>query len=329
MRNEKKAGLAGVSQSRRGFTKACIAGAMIGISGAKTSLGASFDNRAEQAEGWIDAHVHVWTPDLKRYPLGANYKKSDMQPQSFTPEELFQHSKPAGVTRVVLIQMSYYEYDNRYMTDVIAAYPGVFSGVAVVDHEAPELTRRVKELRDQGVRGFRIYAGQGSAAKWLESDAMDNLWRVATENGIALCPLINPSDLAVVDKFSERFPEATVVVDHFARIGIDGTVRTSDLDALCRLARFPKVFVKTSAFYALGAKKPPYEDLYPMISRVRDAFGAERLMWASDCPFQVEGEHTYRASIDLIHNAPESVLSANDKTWLLRGTAEKVFFREV
>lgn len=329
MRNEKKAALAGVSQSRREFTKACIAGAMIGISSAKTSLGASFDNKAEQAEGWIDAHVHVWTPDLKRYPLGPNYKKSDMQPQSFTPEELFQHSKPAGVTRVVLIQMSYYEYDNRYMTDVIAAYPGVFSGVAVVDPKAPGLTRRVKQLRDQGVRGFRIYAGQESAAKWLESDAMDNLWRVATENGIALCPLINASDLGVVDKFSERFPEATVVVDHFARIGIDGTVRASDLDALCRLARFPKVFVKTSAFYALGEKKPPYEDLYPMITRVRDAFGAERLMWASDCPFQVEGEHTYRASINLIHNAPESVLSASDKTWLLRGTAEKVFFREV
>ena len=48
---------------------------------------------------YIDAHVHVWTPGVDHYPPAAGYKKEDMKPASFTPEELFKHSKQAGVDR--------------------------------------------------------------------------------------------------------------------------------------------------------------------------------------------------------------------------------------
>src|SRR2546421_9885231 len=88
---------------------------------------------------YIDAHVHVWTPDTAHYPLAPGYKKEDMKPASFTPEQLFKHCKPAGVDRINLIQMSFYGFDNRYMTDMIALYPETFAGTAVIDPwgEAP------------------------------------------------------------------------------------------------------------------------------------------------------------------------------------------------
>src|SRR5262245_48443272 len=63
---------------------------------------------------FIDAHVHVWTPDTGHYPLAEGFKKSDMKPPSFTPEDLFKHTKPAGVDRVNLIQMSYYGFEKPY-----------------------------------------------------------------------------------------------------------------------------------------------------------------------------------------------------------------------
>ncbi len=71
----------------------------------------------------IDAHVHVWTPDTAHYPLAAGFKKADMQPPSFTPEQLFKHTKPAGVDRVNLIQMSYYGFETRYMDEVSPESP--------------------------------------------------------------------------------------------------------------------------------------------------------------------------------------------------------------
>jgi predicted TIM-barrel fold metal-dependent hydrolase len=62
-----------------------------------------------------------------------------------------------------------------------------------------------------------------------------------------------------------------------------------------------------------------------MIQKLRDVYGASRLMWASDCPFQVEKGNTYEASIALIRDKLD-FLTPEDKAWLLRKTAEKVFF---
>ncbi len=109
----------------------------------------------DKQPGWIDAHVHVWTPDTKKYPIDASFTVADMKPASFTPEELFEHCKPAGVSRIVLIQMSFYKFDNRYMLDMMAAHPGVFGGVAIVNHETNDtkaLTEELRKLHGAGVR---------------------------------------------------------------------------------------------------------------------------------------------------------------------------------
>lgn len=306
-----------MKMTRRRFVTASLGS--LALAGGATGRAAE-----DAARGWIDAHVHVWTPDTRGYPLDPAYQPADMQPPSFTPDELFAHCRPAGVRRVVLIQMSFYNFDNSYMLDMIAAHPGVFSGVGIVDHHAADVAEQMRQLASRGVRGFRLHA-RGSAREWVEDEGMAKLWSTARDEGLAVCPLINPADIAHVDALCRKFPGTTVVVDHFARVGITGTIVPAELDALCALAQHPGVHVKTSAFYALGLKKPPYTDLGGMIRRVLDAFGAERLMWASDCPYQVQGEHDYEASLALIRDRLE-FLSAGDKEQLLRATAERVFF---
>ena len=274
---------------------------------------------------WIDAHVHVWTPDVHSYPIHKDFQVSDMRPASFTPEELFQHTRPAGVQRVVLIQMSYYQFDNRYMVDQIQKYPGVFSGVAIVDHASSQLEETMDGLFAAKVRGLRLHPKDDEAKTWVHDPGMGRLWKHAAKIGMSACLLINPQDLVHVESICEKYRETRVVIDHFARIGLDGVLSKTSVDALCRLARFPQVHVKTSAFYALGGKKAPYTDLIPMIRQVVEAYGPERLMWASDCPFQVQEGHQYDPSIALIRDRIE-FLSESEKRWLLRGTAEKIFF---
>ncbi len=48
-------------------------------------------------------------------------------------------------------------------------------------------------------------------------------------------------------------------------------------------------------------------------------------MWATDCPFQAVGGRTYQDSINLIKHGLD-FLSEDDKEWLLRKTAQWVFF---
>jgi predicted TIM-barrel fold metal-dependent hydrolase len=124
-----------------------------------------------------------------------------------------------------------------------------------------------------------------------------------------------------------RFPGTTVIIDHLGRIGTTGTIRPEDVDALCALAKHPKLLVKVGAFYALGRKTPPYLDLAPLIARVVTAFGARRCMWESDCPFQVVSQK-YTDSLELVRDRLE-FLSKEDKEWLLWRTAEKTLFGPV
>lgn len=281
---------------------------------------ASESPRRDQA---IDAHVHVWTPDTTAYPLATGYRLDDMRPASFTPDELFRHAKPAGVGRVVLIQMSFYGFDNRYMLDSIKNYPGVFSGVAVIDDTAADTAAEMRRLAPLGVRGFRILPRDLRPDRWLAGAGMKTMWQAGAQQGLAMCCLVNPEALPAIDRMCEQHPETPVVIDHFARIGIDGAIRDEQVTQLCRLARHKQTAVKVSAFYALGKKQPPYHDLLPMTRRLLDAFGPERLMWASDCPFQVV-DQPYAASIALIREGLQ--LSPGDRDWLLRRTAERVFF---
>jgi predicted TIM-barrel fold metal-dependent hydrolase len=65
-------------------------------------------------------------------------------------------------------------------------------------------------------------------------------------------------------------------------------------------------------------------DLAPTIRRVLDAFGARRLMWASDCPYQVQ-EATYEDGIALIRDRL-GFLSSEDREWILGRTAERFFY---
>ncbi len=273
----------------------------------------------------IDAHSHIWTPDTAKYPLAAGFRRQGMEPPSFTDAELLKEANAVGVDRVVLIQMSFYGYDNSYMLDAIRARPKAFSGVAVIDQDGRRPDVEMRMLKGQGVRGFRIYAKNAPPDKWLSSDAMHAMWTCGAEENLAMCCLMDPPELPALDRMCRDFPETPVVIDHLCRIGVTGSIDPKEVKALCDMARHKRVSVKVSAFYALGRKQSPYRDLAPFIRQVFDAFGPERLMWATDCPFQVAGGHNYRDSIELVKSGLD-FLSAGDKDWLLTKTAERVFF---
>ena len=289
---------------------------------------------------YIDAHVHVWTPDTLHYPLGKGWDKADMRPSSFTPEELFKHTKPAGVSRVNLIQMSYYgpkaiaagsanQYDNSYMLDMIGVHKGVFVGTAIIDPEGKDPAKEMADLAKRKVRAFRVYPGLTTApvARWLRPEGYGKMFAAAARNNQAISCLIGPDALPELERMCKKHPGAPVIIDHLCRIGVTGSIDDKDVEALCAMAKQKRVMVKVGAFYALGKKKAPHTDLSGLIEKVVKAFGPERCMWESDCPFQVVGGHTYKDSIELVKSRLK-FLSEGDREYLLRKTAEKFFFTD-
>ena len=280
--------------------------------------------------GWIDAHTHLWTPDTQKFPLATWAKVADMQPPSFTAEEWLALARPAGVEQAVLVQHSpLYGYDSSYLLDCCQHYPGTFSLIGRIDERLPDLDDRLRQQRKQGLRGLRIsptvHGDRTSVLdppNWLKASEMRALWRAAADQDVIMCPLLAPEFLPTLDPMCQEFPQVKCVIDHLGQVDI---TQEEQITNLLRLSRHPNVYVKVSAFYKFGTKRPPYLELGPLIQRLVNAFGAGRLMWGSDCPYQLNDGNTFQAAVDLVAKHL-NFLAAADRQKLLRDTAAKLFF---
>jgi len=54
------------------------------------------------------------------------------------------------------------------------------------------------------------------------------------------------------------------------------------------LAAYPHAHLMFSGQYALSQDEPPYRDLFEVTRRFASAFGAERMLWASDFPWTID-----------------------------------------
>lgn len=325
-----------IRPTRRDCLKSAAAATATALAGCVPKEARSVSPASEVSEvpegkkpaGYIDAHVHVWTPETDRYPLAPGYKKESMFPVSFTPEQLFAHATPSHVDRINLIQMSFYGCDNAYMLDVIERHPGTFVGTGIVDPLGSDPGAEMVTLAQRTCRAFRIHPGLSKQPpeRWLQPAGYEKMFAAGAKHRLALSALIDPRALPELDRMCAKHPDTPVIIDHLCRIGVsDKTpINEENMAALVNMARHKNVYVKVGAFYALGKKTPPYLDLLPMIRRVVDAFSPARCMWETDCPFQVV-KHRYDDSLALIRDHAD-FLSPGDKDAILRTTAEKLLF---
>jgi predicted TIM-barrel fold metal-dependent hydrolase len=283
--------------------------------------------------GYVDAHSHLWSSDRTDYPLAPDAKEADLDPKTFDIGEFFEVARPEGVTRVVGIGHGpLFGTDARYLVDLMKARPGQVAVQAQIDLKA-DPTKQMADLKAQGVKTFRVVLLDPWKDYLPESDPIYRVYEFAGMQRLVVCPLTNASWLPQLDRLSQTFPGTGVVIDHFARIGIEGflqkppvpsAINPPDAANLAKLARHPLVNVKISAYYALGRFTPPYDDMIPFIKQLISAYGPERLMWGSDSPYQLAPGQGYRASIALIRDRLD--VSVADREWLLRKTAERVYF---
>jgi len=286
----------------------------------------------------IDAHVHVWTPDVERHPFAPGFETKDFWRPSFTPEDHFRYSRSVGPVRINLVQMTWYGLDHSYILDLIAGDPETFVGTGIVpaiaDVSLPQPDRAMVALSRRGVYAFRV-RGRGAQPilgdnpQWLDHPGYEKMFTAGAEHRLALSFLMGPDDLPELNRMCTRFPETPVILDHMAGIGIrDGLFPEEQLRALCGMARHRNVMLKIGPFQALGSREPPYLDLLPFIQRVVDAFGPERCMWESDSGGPIEMAdpmNDYPAAIAVIQEHAD-FLSESDKEQILFRTAEAFFF---
>ena len=289
----------------------------------------------------VDAHIHVWSPDFDTYPLAPGFTPDDLWLPSFTPDDHFAYSQTVGKFRLNLVQMTWYGLDHRYILDLIASDPDTYAGTGIVpgvaDVSLADPGKTMVALAAGGLRAFRVRGGKtgrptafGRVSRWLDYPGYESMFKAGAEHELALSFLMGLEDLPDLIRMCRRFPETPIILDHLCGVRIrDGAWPEYEIRALCRMARYPRVMVKLGPFQALGDGKAPYLDLLPLVERVVDAFGPERVMWESDSggPVQMKNpKDDFAASIALIRDHAD-FLSPGDKEQILVKTAEDFFFK--
>jgi predicted TIM-barrel fold metal-dependent hydrolase len=265
----------------------------------------------------VDAHVHAWTPRSEQYPW---QPLGNLAPEvPWTIEEQVAAMARVGIDRAVLVQMSWYGYDNRYLLDCARRYPGMFGIVGMVDPALPDVAERMDHLLGAGVRGFRLVPRLRPELPWYHA----RLWSAANERNTILTLLVGPEQGAAIEPVLGAYPHVTVVIDHLARPDTENDPNRPLFRRLLALARYPNLYLKVSAFAAISHQPFPYADVAELLRQAWHAYGPERLMWGSDYAMARDlcsMEDALAAAEQALVFAP-----AVDRDWILGGTAARLW----
>jgi predicted TIM-barrel fold metal-dependent hydrolase len=137
-------------------------------------------------------------------------------------------------------------------------------------------------------------------------------------------------------RYLEKFPGLRFIVDHCG-MPIEANVSFRDaptpgqehtgpdvgyFDEVLKLGGYPNVALKWSHAQGMfGMRAYPSIGLRPFLRRALDAFGPERVMWASDYGGNQTGE-TWGELLHYIRDNPD--LSDTEKAWLMGGTVRAI-----
>jgi L-fuconolactonase len=223
--------------------------------------------------------------------------------------------------------------------------PGRFT---YVPHIAPEDDFEAvakAAAANPGIAGLRALIGwplDGGEVKRLEDGVWDPVFDACQRHKVPVFLFVT-GWLPHTAGIAERFPDLTLIVDHLGLrqppLDTPDSPPFAKLPQLLELARFPNVHVKLCGLPALSQEAFPYKDAWPALRAIVDAFGADRLMWASDTSRfsgrigigrhqnpgtlgDYPGKHRYMESLLFVREA--EVLTAEEKAMILGGTAERV-----
>jgi len=232
-----------------------------------------------------DRHVHVIGPK-GRFPLPANRRYT---PSDATAAELAAMLKRLGMTRVVIVQPSFYGTDNACTLDGIAQL-GNARGVAVLPAQVPEA--ELDTLHKQGIRGLRLnIATAGGAPIETIKEKLNAAARLCEHHGWHVQLFVSADVIEPLAPLLRTLPVDSVF-DHFGLIA-PGTANGA-LRALQRLLESGKTWVKISGAYRIN--NDPNDTRIDPLARVLCKANPERIVWGSDWPHTPP--HTIQKPLD-------------------------------
>jgi predicted TIM-barrel fold metal-dependent hydrolase len=196
-------------------------------------------------------------------------------------------------------------------------HPGRFAYLLRVNRRDPELKGLIGLLASSPhARALRLLPL--SDAQAFAAGAYDELFGMAQAAGLPVFVGL-AGKVELLGPYARKHPDLTLIIDH---CGMPWSPKdVGYFDEVLKLAAQPNIALKWAhAQNLFSVDAYPYRPLMTHLRRAIDAFGPERVVWASDHS-QVK-EHSWGQLLYSIHDAVE--LTAAEKAWILGGSLRRL-----
>lgn len=271
----------------------------------------------------IDTHIHLFDP---RRPQGIPWPTKDDARlyKPALPDRYLKVTKGQGVVGAIEVEASPWLEDNQWVLDVAAKAPVIVGTVGDLEPEKPDFRKQLERFhRNPLFRGIRCgnLWGRDIGQQLGNPDFIHGLKELAA-TGLEM-DSANPSPelIAAIVRVTDLVPSLRVVIDHLPQMEEPTDPKTKkEVEANLReLGKRPQIYVKMSEVLRRvdGRLRLDLDFYRPLLDRLWEIFGEDRLVYGSDWPNSDHIE-TYPQELTLVR---EYVLGKG------RAAAEKVFWK--
>lgn len=177
--------------------------------------------------------------------------------------------------------------NNRFLARMVVRHPWVRPTAFVPLDDLPTVARLERFRRERFV-GISLYVF-GKAACAAVGSIRDDVWSWIEAHRWLISVNSRDENWLVWQPILARHPQLRLIVSHLGlpprrRLAPNRTETRRALATVLALARFPRVRVKLSGFYALSdpGHDYPHRAAWPYVEALAETFTTRRLLWASD-----------------------------------------------
>ncbi|MBC2665289.1 amidohydrolase family protein [Novosphingobium flavum] len=225
----------------------------------------------------VDAQVHIWRGGR------ASAHHTTGRPEPFSADDLIAEMDAAGIACAVLAPPTWDPCGNDPSLEAARRWPGRFTVTGNIDQTREDRALLRGWLSQPGMSGLRLNYNSPEKQAALTDGSADWIWEEAERADIPVMVLI-PDGVPLIGEIARRHPALRVCIDHLGiPRGAKDAAAFAHLPGLLALAALPGVSVKVGGLPAYSTVDSfPWPSLHGPFLQVVEAFGPERIFWATD-----------------------------------------------
>jgi L-fuconolactonase len=227
----------------------------------------------------IDAEVHFWKYEMVKGNLYIRNRK--ILAQDYLPDQIEQSLHRNGMAGCLAVVAADLEVETRFLSELAETHPEIKGVIGWLDLTHPKAVDKIQEFREYPpIKGYRL---ETLMKEVPDSMVMESL--LDSQYCLDLA-VRHHTDISKLSSWVKAYPEQQFILQNCGNASVNESPAAGWENQIRELAKNQNLSCKVSGLLTSSDSKSwRPADFYPFLEILFDAFGAGRLLFASDWPF--------------------------------------------